>query len=263
MSELVLLHHNEPMTTSLAIAEGVQLQHKNIVALIRKHAEPLLSFGSLAFETRVMRQDGRGGELGDVYFLNEPQSTLLITFMRNSEIVIAFKIALVKAFFELRARVTDTQSGQPDLHHLDTFPSHLADRLVAADRTFRAMMRTCRAAGMRLPQALSRANAITTQRTGVDILAELDIDPAATAEPIQRKQEDPLDDALRAWVSCQTNAFSLNDAAIRGLGLDATKLSRELQTRIGISLRKLGCRRVEKRHAKIRYWYIAPGGGHE
>lgn len=77
-------------------------------------------------------------------------------------------------------------------------------------------------------------------------------------EQLKREQEEPLVEALSEWVSCQTLAFSLNDAAIDGLGLDASKLTRDLRTRIGMALSKLGCARVEKRSAKIRYWYIPP-----
>lgn len=76
-------------------------------------------------------------------------------------------------------------------------------------------------------------------------------------EQLRREQEEPLVEALREWVSCQALAFSLIDAAA-WLKLDASKLTRDLQTRIGISLRKLGCVKVEKRSAKIRFWYIPP-----
>lgn len=187
-AELVLLHHNEPMTTSLAIAEGVQLQHKNVLELIRKHAESLLEFGSLAFETRVMRKDGRGGELGDVYFLNEPQATLLITFLRNSEIVIRFKVALVKAFYKLRDQVRAAQAAPGAF--VTTNPAHAADQIVSADRIFRGLLRSGGRAGLRLPQALRRANAVARQRTGVDLLAELDVpEPEDTPESV----EDALD----------------------------------------------------------------------
>ena len=38
-AELVLLHHNEPMTTSLAIAEGTENTHKSVIQLVRKYIE--------------------------------------------------------------------------------------------------------------------------------------------------------------------------------------------------------------------------------
>ena len=47
-------------------------------------------------------------------------------------------------------------------------------------------------------------------------------------------------------------------AAMDGLKLDASKLTRDFQTRLGIALRKLGCTRFEKRNGMIRYWYKPP-----
>lgn len=78
MSDLVTLHHNEPMTTSLAIADGVDMEHKSVLQLIRNHAEDLAEFGGVAFEMRPFDTNG-GKQWRDVYFLNEQQSTLLIT----------------------------------------------------------------------------------------------------------------------------------------------------------------------------------------
>ncbi|WP_022949542.1 BRO-N domain-containing protein [Methylohalobius crimeensis] len=49
-------------------------------------------------------------------------------------------------------------------------PSHEADKLVAADRIFRAMMRSARAAGMSMPVALKRANIESVRQTGIDML---------------------------------------------------------------------------------------------
>lgn len=36
------------------------------------------------------------------YFLNEQQATLLLTYLRNTTVVRAFKVALVKAFYKMR-----------------------------------------------------------------------------------------------------------------------------------------------------------------
>jgi hypothetical protein len=47
-------------------------------------------------------------------------------------------------------------------------------------------------------------------------------------------------------------------AAFEGLKMDASKLTRDMQTRIGIALRKLGCGRIEKRNGMVRYWYTPP-----
>jgi len=52
----------------------------------------LEEFGPLRFEIQVARP-GRGGEATEYATLNEQQSTLLLTYMRNSDIVCRFKKA--------------------------------------------------------------------------------------------------------------------------------------------------------------------------
>lgn len=77
-------------------------------------------------------------------------------------------------------------------------------------------------------------------------------------EQLMREQQESLIDALHDWVYEQVADFSIADAAMIGLKLDASKLSRDLQTRIGTALRKLGCAKVERRNGMIRYWYKPP-----
>lgn len=183
--EIVVEHHGEPMTTSLAIAEGVQIQHKNVLALIRKYVDDLDSFGRVAFETRPFETAG-GKQWVDVAWLNEQQATFLLTLMRNSPIVIKFKKALVRAFFSLRDRVRAAHAAPGPF--LTGNPAHAADQLVSADRIFRSILRSSRSAGLPLPRALRRANNIAQARTGIDLLSELDAaelagDDAAVLDP--------------------------------------------------------------------------------
>jgi predicted P-loop ATPase len=77
-------------------------------------------------------------------------------------------------------------------------------------------------------------------------------------EQLKREQGEGLVDALHDWVYKQVAAFSIADAVMSGLNMDASKLTRDMQTRVGIALRKLGCGRVEKRNGTIRYWYTPP-----
>lgn len=169
MSELVLLHHNEPVTTSLAIAEGVEMEHHSVLVLLKKHVESLSEFGRVEFEIQPFDTNG-GRQWRDVYFLNEQQATLLVTFMRNSPLVIKFKVALVRAFFELRDKLAAQQLPQPGG---PLFLSHAADIMVAADRTFRAVIRSGRTAGLSTAQAIRRANEVARIKTGVCMLDEL------------------------------------------------------------------------------------------
>lgn len=85
-------------------------------------------------------------------------------------------------------------------------------------------------------------------------------------DPVQLKREaaEPLVDALHDWVFEQYDSsghpkpFSAANALMDGLGLKADKLTRDMSTRIGIALRKLGCGRIEKRNGMTRYWYVPP-----
>lgn len=77
-------------------------------------------------------------------------------------------------------------------------------------------------------------------------------------EQLAREQPDSLIDALHDWAFSQVSDFSIADAVMDGLKLDASKLTRDLQTRVGIALRKLGCEKVERRNGMIRYWYKPP-----
>lgn len=174
MSEIVLLHHNEPMTTSLALAEGTENTHESVIKLVRKYIEDLQEFGTFGFE--IQKSGGRPTEIA---YLNEPQATLLITYLRNTEIVRRFKIALVKAFYELRDRLAVPPAPTFETRQL----SHGADLAVAADRTFRSFLRSARSAGLRLPAALRMANRQTIARTGMDMLAELGMTAQDVIEP--------------------------------------------------------------------------------
>ncbi len=199
MSELVLLHHNEPMTTSLAIAEGTENTHQAIMKMVRTYVGQLQEFGRVGFEIQPFETNG-GFQTREIAFLNEPQATLLITFLRNSETVVRFKVALVKAFYELRDRLRGTQQPQ----FLTSNLSHGADLAVAADRTFRSFLRAGRSAGLGLPMALRVANRQTLERTGLNMLAELDVDPDLAghqpAPPAPRPQT-MLETALSNWLA--------------------------------------------------------------
>lgn len=77
-------------------------------------------------------------------------------------------------------------------------------------------------------------------------------------EQLRVEQPDGYIDVLHDWVYEQVMEFSLAKAIINGLNLDASKMTRDLQTRVGIALRKLGCERVERRNGMVRFLYKPP-----
>lgn len=105
---LVTTINGAAVTTSLAIAEGTQNEHRAVLQLARTYLGDLEEFGGVAFEMRPFETPG-GVQKREIAILNEQQSTLLLTYMRNSDIVRQFKKALVKAFWELAQK-----AQQPD-----------------------------------------------------------------------------------------------------------------------------------------------------
>lgn len=95
----------ELRTTSEAIAAGVGVQHKNVLDLTRRYQEQLMRLGRLAFETRKGAALPQGGfaKSTEVAFLDEQQATFLISLMRNTPVVVDFKIRLVEEFFRMKA----------------------------------------------------------------------------------------------------------------------------------------------------------------
>lgn len=77
-------------------------------------------------------------------------------------------------------------------------------------------------------------------------------------EQLKVEQPDAYVDLLHDFVYGRTALFSLAEAATDCMKMDASKLTRDVQTRIGIALRKLGCTRVEKSNGMTRFWYKPP-----
>lgn len=101
---LVTLTDGNAVTTSLVIAEGTDVQHKNLRELIQDNLADFEEFGGVRFETAKPSEGSIGGRPVKYAVLNEQHATLLMTYMRNSEVVREFKKRLVKAFFELAAQ---------------------------------------------------------------------------------------------------------------------------------------------------------------
>ena len=97
---------HETYTTDKIKAESAQVKRKVVSDLIRRYKTDLESFGILRFKNaKIISEDGRGRP-EKLYHLNEQQATLLITYLRNTEPVKAFKKALVKEFYAMRAELT-------------------------------------------------------------------------------------------------------------------------------------------------------------
>lgn len=104
-------HGEEPFTTSDIIAEHSGNKHETVQRLIRKYENDFQDFGKVGFEIRPL-PDSKTGQSIKVYHLNEEQATLLLTYLKNTPKVRAFKKELVRQFYEMRRLLQERQTAQ-------------------------------------------------------------------------------------------------------------------------------------------------------
>lgn len=272
MAGIVIERAGELVTTSLAIAEGTRVEHKAVIQLVRKYLDDLEEFERVTFEMRPF-ETGGGVQSREIAFLNEPQSTLLLTYMRNSDIVRGFKKALVRAFFDLSDSAANMAANSaPDL---PTSVAHRADHIVAATRSFNGLLRA--AQGLRLGHARAAlsANAATLRHTGINLMEELGVteNDLATAIPPLASTDNrvrliPHDDGTAARVSAWLDAaeqadrdrFESDEILLGALAIDPTHRDfRSAQTRIGYIMARLGWSKQRQARGQRRYVYVRPG----
>lgn len=115
MNNLVFLEPNSikaiPFTTSKVIAEFTGVEHRKLKVSINKNKSALETFGLLA----SYGAESTGGRPEEITSLNEQQATLLVTFLKNTPVVVAFKTELVKQFYQMRSELQKRQIGKLEL----------------------------------------------------------------------------------------------------------------------------------------------------
>lgn len=111
MTGLVFIDGKLIFTTSLIIANGIGVEHRAVIQLLKKYENDFLDLESSAFKMRKFKTKGRGGEL---FELGEIHATFLLTLMRNSEKVVKFKKDLTKEFYQQRDVIAKLISQQRD-----------------------------------------------------------------------------------------------------------------------------------------------------
>lgn len=99
----------EPYTTSEVIAEAAGVKRRSVTHLIQQHKADFQEFGKVRFEIAPL-PGSKTGQKVTVYHLNEQQATLLMTYLKNTEQVRAFKKELVRQFYAMRDFIRERQS---------------------------------------------------------------------------------------------------------------------------------------------------------
>lgn len=118
VNELVFLEPNKldaiPFTTSEVVAEFAGVKHHAVQQLIMKHEADFREFGQVAFEMRAVTYS-RGTNYEKIFHLTEEQATLLMTYLKNTDRVRAFKKELVRQFYTMRAELFRRQLRRAEL----------------------------------------------------------------------------------------------------------------------------------------------------
>ena len=99
MNDLVFCEKKEVFTDSMVIANETGNQHESVVRLISNNIDRMRRFGEINFTDL---KSGKRGSPTRIYKLNEPQATLLITFLDNTDKVADFKMNLVEQFYKMK-----------------------------------------------------------------------------------------------------------------------------------------------------------------
>lgn len=121
----------ELRVSSLIIAGRTENQHASVLRVIRDNLADFEQFGQVGFEIAA----GYNNAQVTIAHLNEPQATLLMTYMRNSEVVKNFKIALVAEFYRMRqALATPRPVAELDRRQLALMVIEAEDAREAAEQ---------------------------------------------------------------------------------------------------------------------------------
>jgi phage regulator Rha-like protein len=169
---LIEIIDQEPRISHRIIAEKTKNLERSISKLVTSHLSQLELFGKVRFEIAPIKNSKNKINEEKTYFLNEPQSTLLLTFMRNNEVVINFKVLLVKEFFKMREILSSKNSNEPDLERI----RKRTELIEFSARQFKAIKEIFLEIGISEKNELAiTSNRAVAKETGIDFiqLAEL------------------------------------------------------------------------------------------
>lgn len=102
MSKFIVEYNGTPSVSHTIIAQNTDNEVSSVKRLIDNHLSDFEEFGVLGFKIVKPLNTELGGRPSKIYYLNEPQATLLLTYLQNTHIVREFKKALIKEFYQIK-----------------------------------------------------------------------------------------------------------------------------------------------------------------
>ncbi|EGC0906297.1 Rha family transcriptional regulator [Campylobacter jejuni] len=112
MNDLIVKYNGALVTTQNKISKLTNNNEISIQKLIRTYKADLEEFGILEFENQLIINSKNVKNYKKIYYLNEQQATLLLTYMKNSESVRNAKKVLVFAFYKMKEKLKNLEQEQ-------------------------------------------------------------------------------------------------------------------------------------------------------
>lgn len=114
MTEITIIQSGgELRADSRTFVSKMDIRHRQLMDNIRKYQDKFEELGLLPFQTEAVEEDGaRGIKYQQYALLNEDQAYFLLTLSRNSDAVVAAKLALVKAFRHARGHIAKAETAR-------------------------------------------------------------------------------------------------------------------------------------------------------
>lgn len=113
MNELTFNYKDEAFTDSVILAHGAGIEHRAVVQLITTHLDDVSEFGKVTFQM-LPSPESKTGQKMKICRLNKEQATFVISLMKNTKPVVAFKKELVKQFYAMEQYIKALVSARKE-----------------------------------------------------------------------------------------------------------------------------------------------------
>ena len=128
MNDLIKIINDVPVISTVEIAKGFEVEHFAVLRLVKKYESEFQGIRTFDFKSQKS-----GGRPTMFCLLDEEQTTFLVTLMRNSDIVIGFKLKLTREFYRMKKLLSDLASQQQNSQWLDQRKAGIPVRRIETD----------------------------------------------------------------------------------------------------------------------------------
>lgn len=206
MNDLTFNYKDEAFTDSIILAQGAGIEHRAVIQLITTHLEDVSTFGRVSFQMLPFETKG-GVQKMKICRLNKEQATFVISLMKNTKPVVAFKKELVRQFYQMEQYIKTLVSARKEfplltenikLLHEDPKPYHFSNECDMLNRLVLGMS----AKQFRQAHNLSKNESIRPHLTDeqikmLDILQKVDVGLLLSVPELEKRKQYLRDYLLR------------------------------------------------------------------